>query len=241
MCSRLKENLQLANSFTQFEAFSQLETNQTWAFLLVLPQWLLVHSIHFLINLNILVTFSQCNHKRIVIPYCCCSSVTQLCPNIYNFMNCSTPSFPVLFQLLELAQIHVHWVSETIWPFYPLSSPSPPAFNLSQHQGLFQWVGSWHQMAKVLELQLQHQSFQWVFRESIVVSVLWYKMTLAPRLPSKGTHFPRPSPDYDAGLRFGSPHTMVPPPRHPLPHNQDIIELNWSTSSLSLGLDLLTY
>ena len=74
--------------------------------------------------------------------YCCCSSVTQLCPNIYHFMNCSTPGFPVLLQLLELAQTHIHWVSETIWPLYPLSSPSPPAFNLSQHQGLFQWIGS---------------------------------------------------------------------------------------------------
>ena len=78
--------------------------------------------------------------------------------------DCSTPSLPVHHQLLELTQTHVHWVSDAIQPSHPLSSPSPPALNLSQHQGLFQWVSSSHQVAKVLELQLQHQSFQWVFR-----------------------------------------------------------------------------
>ena len=67
-------------------------------------------------------------------------------------------------QLLELIQTHVHRVSDAIQPSHPLSSPSPPAFNLSQHQRLFQWVSSLHQVAKVLEFQLQHQSFQWIFR-----------------------------------------------------------------------------
>ena len=66
--------------------------------------------------------------------------------------------------LLELTQAHVHWVGDAIQPSHPLSSPSPPTFNLSQHQGLFQWVSSSHQVAKVLEFQLQHQSFQWIFR-----------------------------------------------------------------------------
>ena len=65
-------------------------------------------------------------------------------------------------QLVELVQTHVHWVGDAIQPSHPLSSPSPPAFNLSQHQDLFQWVGSSRQVAKVLELQ--HQSFQWKFR-----------------------------------------------------------------------------
>ena len=60
--------------------------------------------------------------------------------------------------------IYVHWVSDAIQPSHPLLPPSPPAFNLSQHQSLFQWVGSWHQVTKVLELQLQHPSFQWIFR-----------------------------------------------------------------------------
>ena len=73
-------------------------------------------------------------------------------------MNCSTPGFPVLHCLLEFAQTLVHWVCDAIQPSHPLSPASPPALNLSQHQNLFQWVGSSHQVAKVLELQCQHQS-----------------------------------------------------------------------------------
>jgi len=73
-------------------------------------------------------------------------------------MDCSTPSFPVHHQLLELAQTHVHQVGDAIQPFHLLSSPSP-AFNLSQHQGLFQWVSSLYQVANVLEFQLQHHPF----------------------------------------------------------------------------------
>ena len=79
-------------------------------------------------------------------------------------MDCSTPGFPVHHQLPELAQIHIHWVGDAIQPSHPLSSPSPSAFNLSQHQGLFQWVSFSHQVAKVLELQIQHHSFQRVFK-----------------------------------------------------------------------------
>ena len=63
-----------------------------------------------------------------------------------------------------VCSIHVHWVGDAIQPFHPLLSPSPLALNLSQHQGLFKWVSSSHQVTKVLELQLQHQSFQWIFR-----------------------------------------------------------------------------
>ena len=74
------------------------------------------------------------------------------------------PGFPVHYQLPELAQTHVHQVSDAIQSSHPLSSPSPPAFNLSQHQVLFQWVSSSHQVAKVWVFQLQHQSFQWIFR-----------------------------------------------------------------------------
>ena len=93
--------------------------------------------------------------------YICCS-VIQLCPTLCNSVDCRTPVFPVLHHLLEFAQTHVHWVNDAIQP--SLSLPSPDAFNLSQHQGLFQWVSSSHQVAKELELQLQHQSFQWIFR-----------------------------------------------------------------------------
>ena len=78
-------------------------------------------------------------------------------------MDCSTPGFSAHHQLPKLAQTHVHGFSDGIQPSHPLSSHSP-AFNLSQHQGLFQWVSYSHQVAKVLELQLQHQSFQWMFR-----------------------------------------------------------------------------
>ena len=92
------------------------------------------------------------------------SSVAQLCLTLCNPMDCTTPAFLVHHQLLELAQTHVHRVSDDIQPFHPVSSPSPPAFNLPQHQSLFKWVSSLHQVAKVLELQLQHQSLQWMFR-----------------------------------------------------------------------------
>ena len=94
------------------------------------------------------------------------SLVAQSCPTLCNPMDCSATVFPVHHQPLELAQTHVHWIDDAIQPSHPLLSRSPPAFNLSQHQGLFQWVSSWHQVAKVLELQLQlqHQSFQWIFR-----------------------------------------------------------------------------
>ena len=78
-------------------------------------------------------------------------------------MDCSTPGLPVHHQLPEFTQIHVHWVSDAIQPSHPLLSPFPPAFNLSQNHGLFKWGSSSHQVAKVLEFQLQHQSFQWIF------------------------------------------------------------------------------
>ena len=92
------------------------------------------------------------------------SSVAQLFPTPCNPMDCSMPAFPVHDQLPEFTQTHVHWVGDAIQPSHPLLSTSPPAFNLSQHQGLFKWVSSSHQVAKGLEFQLQHQSFQWVFR-----------------------------------------------------------------------------
>ena len=94
----------------------------------------------------------------------CPCSVTQSCPTLCNPIDCSTPGFPVLHHLLEFAQTQFHRVGEAIQPSCPLSSPCLPAFNLSQQQGLFQRVGSSHQVAKLLKLQLQHQSFQWIFR-----------------------------------------------------------------------------
>ena len=111
-----------------------------------------------------------------IISFFCCS-VAQLCPNLCYPMDCSAPGFPVLHHLPELAQTHVHWVSDAIQPSHPLLSPSPPAFSLSQHEGLFQWISSSHQVTKVLELQLQHQSLQWIFRTDFLhdglVGSLW--------------------------------------------------------------------
>ena len=88
------------------------------------------------------------------------SSVDQSCPTLCDPMNHSTPGLPVHHQLPELTQTHVHQVSDAIQPSHPLSSPSPPAPNPSQHQSLFQLVNSSHEVAKVLELQLQHHSYQ---------------------------------------------------------------------------------
>ena len=95
---------------------------------------------------------------------CCCFPVTKSRPTLCNPMNHSSPGLPVHHQLPESTQTHVHRVRNAIQPSHPLLPPSSPALSLSQHQGLFQWVGSWHQVAKLLELQLQRQSFQWIFR-----------------------------------------------------------------------------
>ena len=96
------------------------------------------------------------------------SSVVQSCPTLCDPVDCSTPGLPVHHHLPESTQTHVHWVGDAIQPSHPLLTPSLPAFNLSQHQGLFQWVSSSHQVAKVLEFQLQHQSFQWIFRTNLL-------------------------------------------------------------------------
>ena len=88
------------------------------------------------------------------------SSVAQLCPTLCYHMNYSTPGLPVHHQLPEFTQTHVHRVGDAIQPSHPLLSHSPPAPNPSQHQGLFQWVNSSHDVAKVLEFQLQHHSHQ---------------------------------------------------------------------------------
>ena len=93
------------------------------------------------------------------------SWVPRSCLTLHNPMNHSTPGLPAHHQLPESTQTYVHRVGDAIQQSHPLLSPSPPAFNLSQHQGLSQWVRSSHQVAKVLEFQLQHQSFQWISNE----------------------------------------------------------------------------
>ena len=107
------------------------------------------------------------------------SSVTQSCLTLCDPMNCSTPDLPVHHHLLEFTQTHVHWVGDAIQPSHPLSSCSPPALNLSQHQRLFKWVSSLHQVTKVLEFQLEHQFFQWTPRTDI----LWDGLVGSPCSP----------------------------------------------------------
>ena len=104
--------------------------------------------------------------------YCC--SVAKSCLTLCDPMDCSTPGIPVLHYLPELAKNHIYWVRDVIQQSHLLSSPSLPAFNLAQHQGLFQWINSSHQVAKVLEFQLQHQSFQWIFRTDILYLFIYF-------------------------------------------------------------------
>ena len=114
------------------------------------------------------------------------SSVTQLCPTLCEPMDWSMPGLPVYHQLLEFTQTHVHWVGDAIQSSHPLPSPSPPGFNFSQHQGLFQWAISSHQVTTVLEFQLLHQSFQWIFRTDF----LYDGLVGSPCSPSNFTiHF----------------------------------------------------
>ena len=131
----------------KWEAFlSWKERNNLWIII-----WNKTHS-QQLFHLHAMHSF-----KNI---YLSVSSVAQSCLTIHNPMNHSTPGLPVHHHLPELTQTHVHRVGDAIQPSHPRSSPSPPAPNPSQHQGLFQWVNSSHEVAKVLEFQPQHHSFQ---------------------------------------------------------------------------------
>ena len=146
---------------------------------------------------------------EIILPFSrdtCCqfSSVTQSCPTLCDPVDCRTPSFPVHHQLPELTQTHAHQVSHAIQSPHPLSSPSPPAFNLSQHQGLFQWVSSLHQVARVLGVSASASVLPmniqdwfplgwtgWISLQSKRLSrVLWVRwMTLQFSAPGKECEF----------------------------------------------------
>ena len=119
------------------------------------------------------------------------SSVTQLCLTLCDPMNHGTPGLPVHHQLPEFTQTHFHWVSDAIQPSHPLASPSPPAFSLSEHQGLFKWVSSSHQVAKVLKFQLQHQSFQWTLRTDFL-----YDGLIGPACHSRDSQESSPTPQF---------------------------------------------
>ena len=113
-------------------------------------------------------SFYPVGNIQVIFPSVQFSSVAQSCLTLCNPMDCNMPGLPVHHQLPELAQTHVRQVSYAIQPSHLLSFPSPPAFNLSQHQGLLKWACSLHQVAKVLEFQFQHQPFQWIFRNSFL-------------------------------------------------------------------------
>ena len=123
------------------------------------------------------------------------SSVAQLCLTLWDPMACSTPGFPVHHQLLELAQTHVHWVSDAIQPSHPLSSPSPPAFRLSLHQGLFHWVRSSHQVATYWSLSVSISpsseysgliSFRMDWVDLLEKAMVTHSSVLAWRIPGTG-------------------------------------------------------
>ena len=107
--------------------------------------------------------------------YCC--SVAQSCPTLCDPVDCRTPGFPVVHHLPLFVQTHIHWV-DAIQPSHPFLPPFLPP--LTQHQGLFQWVGSSQRVARVLELQLQHQAFQWIFRVDFLYDwVVWFSKGLS--------------------------------------------------------------
>ena len=126
------------------------------------------------------------------------SSVAQSCPTLCDPMDRSTPGLPVYHQLPEFTQTHVHWVGDAIQPSHPLSSPSPPTFNLFQHQGLFKWDSTSYQVTRVLEFQLQHQSFQWIFRIDFLSDWLVWS-----------PYSPRASQEFSPTPQFKSIHSLV--------------------------------
>ena len=114
---------------------------------------------------SLCLAYPHCTHNHLFSQF---SSAAQSCPTLCDPMNHSPPGLPVHHQLPEFTQTHGHGVDDAVQPSHPLSSPSPPAPNSSQHQGLYQWVNSFPEMAKVLEFQLQHQSFQWTPRTDLL-------------------------------------------------------------------------
>ena len=136
------------------------------------------------------------------------NSVAQSCPTLCNPMNHSTPGLPVHHQLQESTQTRVHRVGDAIQPSHPLLSPSLPALNLSQPTGLFQWVSSLHQVAKVLELQ--HQSFHWIFRVDFLSEWLFWS-PCSPRDSQESSPAPQFKSISSSALRFLHSPTLYSP------------------------------
>ena len=157
------------------------------------------------------------------------TSVTQSCLTLCDPMNHSTPGLPVHHQLPESAQTHVHWVSDAIQPSHPLSFPSPSAFNFSQHQGLFKWVSSSHEVAKVLEFQLQHQSFQWTPRTELLQDGL-VDSPCSPRDSQESSLTPQFKSFNSLALSFLYSPTLTSIHDHWKNHSLDQTELCWQSN-----------
>ena len=146
-------------------AFS-MKRHHRQQFSLTLLQCSIIAHIYIDRSIDFEILTARSINKQIQIYILCIRSdhFTQSCPTLCDPMSHSTPGLPVHHQLPEFTQTHIHQVGDAIQPSHPLSSPSPAASNPSQNQGLFQWVNCSSEVAKVLEFQLQHQSFQWTHR-----------------------------------------------------------------------------
>ena len=157
------------------------------------------------------------------------SSVAQSCLTLCDPMNRSTPGLPVHHKLLEFAQTHAHQVDDAIQPSHPRLSPSPPAPTPSQHQDLFQWLNSSHEVAKVLEFQLQHQSFQWTPR----TDPLWDGLVGSPCSP-RNSQESSPAPQFksinSSALRFLHSPTLTSIHDHWKNHSLDQTDLCWQSN-----------
>ena len=148
------------------------------------------------------------------------SSVTQSCLTLCDPMNCSMPGLPVHYQLPEFTETHVHRVSDAIQPSHPLLSSSPPAPNSSQHQSLFQRVNSSHEVAKVLEFQLQHQSFQRNPRADLLQNGL-VRSPCSPRDSQESSPTPQFKSSNSSALSLLHSPTLTSIPDHRKNHSLD--------------------
>ena len=156
-------------------------------------------------------------------------SRSVVCPTLCNPMNCSTPGFPVHHRLPEFTQTHVHRVGDAIQPSHPLLSSSPPAPSPSQHQDFFQWVSSSHEVAKVLEFQPQHPSFQWTPRTDLLQDGL-VESPYSPR----GSQASSPTPQFKSinslALSFLHVPTLTFIYDHWKNHSLDKTDLCWQSN-----------
>ena len=144
-------------------------------------------------------------------------------------MNRSMPGLPVHHQHPEFTQTHVHWVGDAIQPSHPLSSPTSPAPNLSQHQSLFQWVNSLHQVAKVLKFQLQHQSFQLTPRTDLLYDGL-AGSPCSPRDSQESSPTPQFKSINSSALSFLHSPTLTSIHDHWKNHSLDLMDLCWQSN-----------